>query len=560
MCFSDRPSIHFCLLTNILYDKLNPMFLNQRSILILIPLLLCVVLLIPWGMQSQEIIGFDSRFYVFAKEMWYRKLSWFPSTYHQPYPDYPATSTVLIVLLARVTGGLNKFIAVLPSALLAMATTNITFQIGRLHHARWGILAALILLLTNIFVFSARSISLDMMLTFITALSFYLVYSADVENDPHRVRWIYLVILLGFALRGPIGLVVPTGVICSYFLLSHQYKRLLLHGLLATGLLILLTGLLLAIAYRVGGQDFMHAVLRMQVLGRIDNPYLPRYFYFIDSFGSYALAYPLALMTLICVGLQFLTRRNITPDLKLILLLTGWMLVVMFGLTIPDDKKVRYILPAVPAMALIAAYLFVMPNSSRIAFILKQAIKFFFAIFPVLLLAVLIGAYLLKKAMLPADFTITSICVWLALFQCINILLIFIMREIEWREIYWVCVAVLSFHLVIVKVIEPIKFLAEHAREFVVSVERQRVHDNAQLIFYRENPDSMPIKYLVNMQVDDQPLFVSSEAALLEIREPYYAITSKSYFLEISPNVRNTLRVVSEGEIGHVPVVVFQRK
>lgn len=560
MCFSDRLSIHFCLLPNILYDELNDMFLNQRSILILLPLLLCVFLLIPWGMQSQEIMGFDSRFYLFAKEMWYRKLSWFPSTYHQPYPDYPATSTVLIVLLARLTGGLNKFIAVLPSALLAMATTNITFQIGRLHHARWGVLAVLILLLTNLFVFSARSISLDMMITFITTLSFYLVYSADVENDPYRVRWIYLVMLLGFALRGPIGLVVPTGVICSYFLLSHQYRRLLFHGLLATGLLILLTGILLALAYHVGGQDFMYAVLRMQVLGRIDNPYLPRYFYFIDSIGSYALAYPLAIISLICVGLQLFSRRNLSPDLKLILLLTGWMLVVMFGLTIPDDKKVRYILPAVPAMALIAAYLFVMPKTTRIITILQHIINGFFIIFPTLLFAVLFSEYEIKKAMLPTDFSIALIGMWLMLFQCMNIVFIFILREVEWREVYWVCMAVISFHLVIVKVIEPIKLMTEHAREFVSSIERLRLHDNAQLIFYRENPDSMPIKYLANMQVDDQPKFVTSEAALLELHDSYYAITSKQYYLEISPDIKNTLRIVSEGEVGHVPVIVFQKK
>lgn len=536
------------------------MFKYYRQLLLFFPLLLCAILLIPWGMQSQEVAGFDSRFYLFAKEMWRHGFDWFPSTYHQPYPDYPATSTALIVLLANIAGGLNKYIAVLPSALLAMATTNITFQIGRLHQPRWGVLAVLILLLTNMFVFSARSISLDMMLTFITALSFYLVYSADVENDPERVKWIYFVLFLGFALRGPIGLVVPMGVISSYYLLSRQYRRLFLHGVLAVCFLLLLTGLLLLLAYQVGGHDFMQAVLRMQVLGRLDNPYLPRYFYFIDSFGSYALAYPLALLTFIGLSVFYLRRYQPSADVMLVWLLAGWMLVVMLGLTIPDDKKVRYILPAAPAMALMGAYLFVAPESMRYFNYAKLLLRCFFAIFPLLLLTGLLMLWQLKKVSLVIDLPIQSIALVLATLQCVNILFIFMLRQIEWRDIYWLCVAVVSFHLIAVKVIEPIKLATEHARDFVVSIEQLRVHDNARLVFYRESPDSMPIKYLANMSADDQPLFISSEAALLSVQEPYYGVTSVPYFEAISSTVKNRLQVIREGEIGHVQVVVFQKK
>src|SRR5690242_19905786 len=77
------------------------------------------LILFTWGLHSKEVIGFDSRFYLFAQEMWRYGVSWFPLTYHQPYPDYPASSTFVIYLFACLFGGVTKFSAVLPSAILA---------------------------------------------------------------------------------------------------------------------------------------------------------------------------------------------------------------------------------------------------------------------------------------------------------------------------------------------------------------------------------------------------------------------------------------------------------
>ncbi|HLB57816.1 MAG TPA: hypothetical protein VJL60_03275, partial [Gammaproteobacteria bacterium] len=47
------------------------------------------------GLSHQEVITFEARFYLFALEMWRHGLSFFPTTYEQPYPDYPVTSTAL---------------------------------------------------------------------------------------------------------------------------------------------------------------------------------------------------------------------------------------------------------------------------------------------------------------------------------------------------------------------------------------------------------------------------------------------------------------------------------
>ena len=129
------------------------------------------------GLNNQEIIGFESRFYLFALEMWRHGFSWFPTAYLKPYPDYPVTATLLIYSAAKLLGALSKFAAVLPSAIAAAITVSVTYLIGSLHSKRLGLSAVCFLFLTIMFLKTARSIALDMYPTLATVCCFYLVYS-----------------------------------------------------------------------------------------------------------------------------------------------------------------------------------------------------------------------------------------------------------------------------------------------------------------------------------------------------------------------------------------------
>jgi len=77
------------------------------------------LLLFTLGIWHQPFIDFETRFALFAQEMWRHGPGWFPTTYGEPYPDYPVTSTLLIWLAAHVFGGVTKLAAVLPTALAA---------------------------------------------------------------------------------------------------------------------------------------------------------------------------------------------------------------------------------------------------------------------------------------------------------------------------------------------------------------------------------------------------------------------------------------------------------
>lgn len=498
------------------------------------------LILFTWGLSSQEIIGFDSRFYLFAQEMWRYGMSWFPMTYQHPYPDYPASSTLVIYLFAMLFGGVNKLTAVLPTAILAALTVTFTYLIGSLQHKRWGFYAAMLMLMTSAFIKNARGISLDMYPAAISVVCFYLLYSDEKKN----YLLIYFLLFLGYAFRGPIGLVIPAGVMCSYYFINKEFKKLLLHGVFAFLLLVTCTVLLLFLAHHTGGDTFMNDVLRMEVLGRIDNYFQPRYYYFINSLGNYAPAYPLVWLVLPGAAYYAYQNKNISADQKLLLHLFGYMMIIMIGMSVPDDKKTRYILSMLPAAALIACYPFVAPSSQRYFMILRYVLRSLLFFLPLLicLLAFIFKSYVDVP---------NEALVFFSIVQMVN----FFVK----REMFFFGSAAISFIAVNIFIVEPVQLSMNKSRDFVATIEKQRLHDNLRLAFYREQPDSLPIKYLINMTSNDKPLFIQNQKELAHFSEPAYFVASESYYEELPQRIRNKFSVIAKDTLGHVKVVVFTK-
>jgi hypothetical protein len=134
-------------------------------------------------------------------------------------------------------------------------------------------------------------------------------------------------------------------------------------GLTAAVLLALCVGALLWMAKASGGPVFMQDVIRMQFMGRMDGSegVSGSLYYFTSSMGNYALAYPLALLALL--GLALNKPRDTGPAVRLLQYCAAAGLIVMLGLSIPQAKKARYLLPILPFVAIIAAYPFGGPGS-----------------------------------------------------------------------------------------------------------------------------------------------------------------------------------------------------
>lgn len=498
------------------------------------------------GLSHQEIIGFESRFYLFALEMWRHGPSWFSTTYQHPYPDYPVTGTVLIYLFSKSIGELNKFSAVFPSACASAITLTVTYLIGALHNRRWGMAAVFFLLFTFTFLMEARTISLDQFVTAVTVVCFYLVYSAQFFKKNRRVFWIIPLFILGFAFRGPLGLIIPTGVVCVFYLLEKDFKKFFLVGIVSAILLTVCSLVLLSLAYHVGGMDFLHKVLQMEVLGRMqqDKQHPPFFFYFFDSFGGYAIAYPL--MIFVLIGLVTQVNSN-TNEIKLLQKLFGWMLIVLIGLSVPADKKMRYILPIAPALALICGYLFLIGREQKFLFNLKRVFNVFCFIFPLLALVMTVLIYYRYPSL---EFPLRALVTFLIAMQVL--MLIFIRRDLVKFAL-----AALVFVGLYILAVEPINLFLNRTRDFVIQVENLRHQQHAKIAFYHEGMDGLVIKYLTDMSEEEKPVFIKESKELENFSARAFVIATEENFQSIP--FKNSLPIIMRGKIGHKNVVVFNK-
>lgn len=498
----------------------------------------CAMLIFTVGLWQQEIIGFESRFYLFAIEMLRDGVSWFPTTYREPYPDYPGTATFFIYLMARLLGGLNKFTAVLPTAIAAATTVTTTYLIGALHMRRWGWYAVGFLLFTLAFVSEARTISLDMWVVACTTLAFYLAYSAQLTQKNPSWYWMMLLFIGSFAVRGPLGIVIPTGVLVIFYLLEKDFKHCLLIGLLGALGIVVGTIILLMLAYHVGNIAFLQDVLRMEILGRMQAYQTPPYyFYFLESWGAYAVTYPLAIAVLI--GAMLAPK---TPYGRFLQVLLGWVLVILIGLSIPADKKVRYILAIAPPLALLCSYLWVVVPSTRYFMGLQRIFMGICAVFPLLGLIALSVLHTHHVAL-----SYTALTISLLILQSAMV----IARQ---KDIIF-ALAVVTFLWMNLSVIEVINQNLNQTHRFVEHIEALRQQAHAKLVFYAEEKDGLVIKYLVNMPVAARPEFMMNTTFTSHI----FFVTKAENFAALPLSVRSSLHIIAKGNIGHDPVIVFNK-
>lgn len=495
------------------------------------------VIFFTLGLWNQEIIGFESRFYLFALEMLRHGLSGFPTTYGEPYPDYPVTSTLFIYLTAKLVGTLNKWVAVFPSAVAAALTLSLTYLMGALKERRLGWYSVGFLLFTSAFITAARTISLDMYVTVLTTGIFYIAYRATLQEKTPSWFMIGTLLAVSFSIRGPIGIVIPTGVLSIFFLLEKQWKSWVVLSLLSVVLLFVCTGILLSVAYHVGGDSFMKAVLNMEIAGRMEvNRTPPFYFYFVESMGAYALTYPLAILFLMGA-----IPKKIKKDGTFLRALIGWVLIIMIGLSIPADKKIRYILPIAPALALISAY-FLVNAHSHILLWLKKIVYLFCWILPCIVLSMLCVLYYKHIAL---NYGV--------LFLIFVMLQLFMLRSRKESFIFFLAVA--TFFLAHVLIIEKINLDSNQTARFVQRIEQMREKQHVALGFYREGKDGFAIKYLADMQHEENPLFIDD---IQKAPPRIFLITSEEHFNALPERLRKSCRLIGSGKIGRDDVLVFQ--
>ncbi|WLH87588.1 glycosyltransferase family 39 protein [Pseudomonas sp. FP2338] len=511
--------------------------------------LLALVLFIV-GNWHQAIIGFDSRFVVFAQEMLRHGPSFFPTTYGQPYADYLATSTLLTWLLSLPFGEVSSLTAWLPTSIASALIVVLVYRLTAPYSTRWGLLSIAMLLLSSTFISETRSVSLDQMLAAIALTVFYLGYAHDHFGAAKRLHWLFLLLILGFAVRGPIGLVIPTGVLCSYYLINRQWRQLFTFGFIALAVLAACVGLLLLLAKLSGGEDFMQDVIRMQFLGRMDGTEGSSgvLYYFTSSMGNYALAYPLALLVLLAVAIS--GRRAPDPALKLVLYCAAAGLLVMLGLSVPQAKKARYILPMLPMAAIIAAYPFQVRQGRLFAW-LRGLMLGIWTLLPALLVVGLVVARKRYPAQLDSLGLVFGV---LGVLQAVALLSLLKPRL---RPLGSALAAVLALWSTYIVVVEPLERTLYDTRTFSLGVKEQIMQQPAPVVLHGLGKDAKAIKFMVNFNCDKVPLFTQSAADLAPLQGPAWLVMSAQDFEKLQDPRLRSITPTLTGEFDKDPYVLL---
>lgn len=515
------------------------------------------LLLFLLAQKTNEIIGFETRFYLFAQEALRHGLNYFPTIYGELYPDYPIGGTALIFLSAKYFGVLNKWTALLPSAIFAAGTVSLTYLIGALRQEVWGKAAAGFLLLTYLFMQSARYISLDVYPMFACALAFFCALSAFEKQA--KFPWICAVfcLMLGFSFRGSLGWCLPLAAFISICIAYSRWRELFHLIWVSLFILVLMNGLLSWMAFHAGGKPFLHAVWEMQIFSRLkDAKSVPFYFYCLDTWFNQALAFPISM--LVVVGLLFGKRTQPLPaDKRFLWSFVLFIGLVLLGMSIPSDKKSRYILAIAPIAALLSGYLWVAPREVPYWRRVRRATQLILLLTPLIFLTLTVIEkkwLLLSVASITYYWIVGSLLLaqllgaWVALQE---------FRHFQKPRLLVLYLAVLATWCVWIGVYAKVLQKTEATRGFVKAVEVQRKTERAELVFLEKDKDGFAIKYVIDAQEEIHPIFLKS----LDSKMP-----SKRMFLVIAKPARSGLknevssswRVVCEGKVGHQAVLVLE--
>jgi 4-amino-4-deoxy-L-arabinose transferase-like glycosyltransferase len=333
---------------------------NERAPLLL---LLAAIPIFFLGLGANSIWDANEAFYVETPRQMVLTGDYLnPSFGGEPRFNKPVLSYWLVAGAYRVLG---ESVAV-ERVVIALAAIGILFAtavIGRaIGSGRTGLLSALLLATAPRFVFFSRRILIDVLVTmFMTcALACFVSAERHSEHPARRRRLLglmYLAIGLGVLTKGPVAFVLPALALGAW-LASERRLADLRHMMIVPGTLIVLAVVVpwYAAIYSVHGWDYIRQFFIDENLGRFASPvttarnslfFLP--VLFADILMPWA--------PLLAVPMLTAWRREpdeTTSDSSR-RLLWWWVVVTVIAFSLSASKEDLYILPAIPAAAVLVA-------------------------------------------------------------------------------------------------------------------------------------------------------------------------------------------------------------
>jgi 4-amino-4-deoxy-L-arabinose transferase-like glycosyltransferase len=250
--------------------------------------------------------------------------------------------------------GASVFSARLYTALCALGAVAIVWLLARrLWDEAAGWRTASVLASLSLFTVMGQLLTLDMSLTFFMTLSLAGFLLAQRDRAPRWMLLAWLAAALGVLTKGPVAAAIPAAVLIVYTLITREtgaWRRLELK-----------TGLPLFLAVTVpwhwlaAGRlpDFLQFFFIHEHIARYLTPSAGReeaVWFFGAVFIAGTLPWTLPALRILCTGWR---ARSAPGEFNHALFLWLWIVFVLGFFTLSDSKLIPYILPALPAVALL---------------------------------------------------------------------------------------------------------------------------------------------------------------------------------------------------------------
>ena len=357
----------------------NKFISKKIKILISICVLLLAAITASWAISETGMENHECLVSITAREM-LQSGDWImPTCNGELRLEKTPLSYWLVAALAKITGKINEFSARLPSAIFAvLSVAAILYFINQWLSFRIATLSALVWATSFGYVRYARDARPEMSLTFFITLCLLSFYSGITAKTRKKQVIYMLVFWISFGLamlaKGPAPLPLLLIPIFSCLAIFRQWK-ILPKLLPVTGIIIFLAIVLpwpLAIGHRVNWdliiwkQNFFD-----RFLGEYAPGNYPFYFYLL-----YIFAFAAPWVAFVPAALTSPFYKIWGQKQKTMLFLWLWFVADLVFLTISGGKRKHYILPLMPAIAILTGIIMDDMSFIRKAFTQKFAKNF----------------------------------------------------------------------------------------------------------------------------------------------------------------------------------------
>lgn len=328
---------------------------QQEALYLLLLCMLCAVLFC-WRLDARSLWDIDEGMHAATSKEMALTGDWVTPRYNgEKFYDKPAFFNWLVAL-SFLAFGFTEVAARLPAALLGWGTVLITYGLGRcLFHPRVGFLGAMVLATSIEFIILSRAVVHDIALVFFVSLALYGFYGA---LEQARFRWRFLLlayISVGLAVltKGPVGAVLPGLSLLVYLLARGQWRQVFALKPVWGVIIVLAVAAPWYILVALRNDDYTgYFFIQQNLLNFVSQAKArhpePFYFYIPVIMGG---MFPWSFF--LPVAVVVLLRRWRKGMSGATLYLVAWFTVVILFFSVARSKLPTYILPAMPAAALI---------------------------------------------------------------------------------------------------------------------------------------------------------------------------------------------------------------